>query len=279
MTSFFLVLSVCVCILLIHKTPSSVCVILFVWRFSRLHANHLILCLQEVSPLQKDCPHEVSVSQPGRLNFRDVRNLRHHSTQQLRRQMTEPRTSGNCAELSPEYSEFPFIVSCLSPWIFMPFINAFGCFLAGCLTDLFYRWVGSFTAELWLTSWIFFHIALCCPQLAVSLLCRQVVCIHTNSAFFDFKEDMERLFSIYRKFLLHSKKWNPEFFVSTYYSPFPHSTHLLKLHEEEYLAFSTVKYLDQTTWKNYLTIKSRCISTGVIPSRYFCIPSNFCNYS
>lgn len=98
--------------------------------------------------------------------------------------MTEPRTSGNCPELSSEYSEFPFIVSCLSPWIFMPFINAFGCFLAGCLADLFYRWMGSFTAELWLTSWIFFQIALCCPQLAVSHLCRQVICIHANSQHF-----------------------------------------------------------------------------------------------
>lgn len=88
---------------------------------------------------------KVSVSQPGRLNFRDVRNLRHHSTQQLRRQMAEPRTSGNCAELSPEYSEFSFNVSCLSPWIFMPFINAFGySFLAGCIVDLFLQMGGVF---------------------------------------------------------------------------------------------------------------------------------------
>lgn len=215
---------------------------------------------------------KVSVSQPGRLNFRDIRNLRPYSTQQLRRQMAEPRTSGNCAELSPEYSEFSFNVSCLSPWIFMSFINAFGySFLAGCIVDLFYKWAASFTAELWLTSWIFFQIALCCPQLAVSHLCRQAICIHVNSQhFFDFKKDIGRLLTIYRRFLLHRKKCNPEFCVHLLFSISSLCRHLLKIHEEKYLAFFTLKYLYQTTWNDYLTVKSRCISTGVISSRYFC---------
>lgn len=83
---YFLVLSLCVCIFLICKYTSPVCIMLLVCRFSCLHANNLILCLQEVSPLQKDWSH----NQPGRLNFSDVRNLRHHSTQQLRTQMSEP---------------------------------------------------------------------------------------------------------------------------------------------------------------------------------------------
>lgn len=88
--------------------------------------------------------------------------------------------------------------------------------------------------------------------------------------FFDFKEDMGRLLTICRRFLLHRNKWNQEFCVHLLFSISSHCTYLLKIHEEKYLAFFTLKYLYQTTWNDYLTIKSRCISTDVISSRYFC---------
>lgn len=60
-------------------------------------------------------------------------------------------------------------------------------------------------------------------------------------------------------------------FVSTYYFPFPHTVHIcLRYMKKSIWLFFTLKYLYQTTSNDYLTIKSRCISTDVTSSRYFC---------
>lgn len=148
-------------------------------------------------------------------------------------------------------SFLPLFLVCLHGYL-MSFIDVFGySFLAGCLVDLFYKWVISLAAcngrencE-WYFGFIFFQIALCCPQLVVSHQCRRAICLHVNPQhFFWLQRRYGKIINhIIEDFFLHRTNWTQVFCVHLLFSISSLRTHLLKIHEEKYLAFPTLKYL------------------------------------